>query len=166
MNPIIAEKLKKIQLLALDVDGVLTDGGIYIDEEGRQVRRFNMQDGYGLRLIQDQGIKVAIVTKATSIAVRHRADMLGIKEVHLGTDDKLAEMKIICEKTRLTLDQVAFMGDDLIDVELLSAVGFPAAPSNAVPQVRNHVVYVTQAKGGDGAVRELCDLLLAANQAE
>lgn len=166
MNPIIAEKLKKIQLLALDVDGVLTDGGIYIDEEGRQVRRFNMQDGYGLRLIQDQGIKVAIVTKATSIAVRHRADMLGIKEFHLGTDDKLAEMKIICEKTGLTLDQVAFMGDDLIDVELLSAVGFPAAPSNAVPQVRNHVVYVTQAKGGDGAVRELCDLLLAANQAE
>jgi 3-deoxy-D-manno-octulosonate 8-phosphate phosphatase (KDO 8-P phosphatase) len=164
MTNIILEKLKQIKMLALDVDGVLTDGGIYIDENGGQTRRFNMQDGHGIGMLLAVGIDVAIISKATSVSVKHRAAMIGIQEVHLGANDKLAILTSLCEKKGLTLDQVAFMGDDLIDIEVLSHVGYPFAPANAVPQVLENAQYITHAKGGEGAVREVCDLLLQVNR--
>ena len=163
MNHQILDKLKTIRLLALDVDGVMTDGGLYMDEDGRTVRRFHIQDGYGIKRLIAAGVDVAIVSMATSEEVRHRMNMLGIEECHLNPNgDKLNTLHGICDRKGITLDEVAFVGDDLPDIEVLEKVGFPACPVNAVPQVRNHALYVTSVAGGNGAVREICDLILSA----
>lgn len=160
LTPELKERLASIRLLALDCDGVLTDGGVYVDDEGREFRRFNIKDGLGLKRVMEVGIHVAIISGATSTAAVHRANSLGIQEVHIGVEDKLTCLKKICERIGVQYPTVAYMGDDLPDLPLLDAVGLSCAPSNAVEVVKARVRLVIARAGGEGAVRELCDILL------
>ncbi|MGI6456324.1 MAG: KdsC family phosphatase [bacterium] len=154
------ERLKSIRMLALDVDGVLTDGGIYVDTDGRVTRRYNIKDGLGIKLLIAAGIKVVIITFAKNQAILHRAKMLGIQDVYIGAADKAKVVHQICQKEEISPQEVAYMGDDVIDMGALSIVGFPCAPADSVPAVLDCAVYITRAPGGQGAVRELCDLIL------
>ena len=154
------DRLKNIKLLLLDVDGVLTDGRIIFDSNGIESKFFNVKDGHGIKLLQRAGIEVGIVSGRKSQVVTNRAAELGIARVFQGTLDKLAVYREIRAETGLADDQIAFMGDDVIDIPVLSRVGFAAAPADAVEEVLPHVHFVARNRGGWGAVRELCDLVL------
>lgn len=150
-----------VQLLALDVDGVLTDGGLYYTENGEEFKKFNVKDGMGLKLILKAGIQVAIITASEAPATRHRAQKLGIQHVCAGIKDKLAALKELCEKLDVDLSQVAYMGDDINDLPVMRAVGCPLTVADAMHANRAVATYITEKKGGDGAVREICNLLLS-----
>lgn len=154
------EKLKNIKLLLLDVDGVMTDGGIIYDANGLETKRFNVKDGHGIKMLQRHGIEVGIITGRTSVVVDFRAKELGIELVYQGALKKLVSYDDIKEKTGLSDSQIAYMGDDVIDVPVLRRVGFSAAPKDALPEVSALVDYVASCGGGKGAVREICDLIL------
>lgn len=154
------DKLKNIELLILDVDGVMTDGRIIWDTNGVETKFFNVKDGHGIKLIQRAGIQVGIITGRTSPVVDLRAKELGIEFVYQGALRKLESYEDILRKTGLGDHQVAYMGDDVIDVPVMRRVGFSAAPADAVPDVRAVVDFISSCGGGMGAVRELCDLLL------
>ena len=160
MNKKLEEKLKKIKMLMLDVDGVMTDGMIIMDDEGRQLKNFNVRDGHGLKIIQRYGIEVVILTGRQSEVVNHRAKDLDIKEIYQGALNKKEVFQKILQKHNLTADFVAYMGDDIIDIPVLRQVGFSAAVADAVDVVKKSVDYVTKNKGGHGAVRELCEMIL------
>jgi 3-deoxy-D-manno-octulosonate 8-phosphate phosphatase (KDO 8-P phosphatase) len=153
-------QLKKIQLLLLDVDGVMTDGGVYIAESGDRFKKFNIQDGYGIVKLQRQGVKVGIITGGNSRMVQLRAEELGIVDVYQSFDDKITAYERLKTKYQLSDDQIAHIGDDELDLPLIDRVGFAAAPADAVPAVRKRVHYVCRRKGGEGAVREVIELLL------
>jgi 3-deoxy-D-manno-octulosonate 8-phosphate phosphatase (KDO 8-P phosphatase) len=155
------DKARKIQMLLLDVDGVLTDGTFerHGDEE---VKRFHSRDGIGLVLARKAGLKLGLISGRESKAVAHRATELNFDFVRLGAGDKLAALQLALEQEGLSEDQVAFMGDDLPDLPVLSRVGLSAAVADAHAEVRGRVHYVTRARGGFGAVRELVDQILAA----
>ena len=153
----------QIKLLILDSDGVLTDGGVYYFEDGTEFRRFNIKDGYGLRALMDADIEVAIISRSPSLPVQQRAKQLGIKHVFLGAKDKLTTAQELTKALNLTLQQTAFIGDDIPDLTLLENVGFPITVADAVEAVKEKTVYVTVKPGGHGAVREVCDLILKAN---
>jgi 3-deoxy-D-manno-octulosonate 8-phosphate phosphatase (KDO 8-P phosphatase) len=155
-------KARSVELLLLDVDGVLTDGTLTYTHDGGENKRFHTQDGFGLRMLREQGILLGLITARTSVAVTRRAADLGIQHVVQGRGDKAAVLEEILAATGLRPFQTAAMGDDWLDVPLLRRVGFSAAPANAVAEVRLGVDYVTERSGGAGAVRELCDLLLEA----
>lgn len=154
------DKLKQIELLLLDVDGVMTDGRIIWDAQGIETKFFNVKDGHGIKLIQRAGIQVGIITGRISPVVDLRAKELGIEILHQGALNKLDSYEEIKRRTGLTDHQIAYMGDDVIDVPVIRRVGFSAAPADALDEVLNVVDYVARARGGWGAVRELCDLLL------
>lgn len=154
------EKLKHIRLLLLDVDGVMTDGGIIYDAQGIETKRFNVRDGHGIKMLQRYGIEVGIITGRTSIVVDNRARELGIRLVYQGSLTKLVSYEDIKAKTELEDHQIAYMGDDVIDVPVLRRVGFSAAPCDGLAEVKAVVDCVTVCGGGRGAVRELCDLIL------
>jgi 3-deoxy-D-manno-octulosonate 8-phosphate phosphatase (KDO 8-P phosphatase) len=154
------DKLKNIKLLLLDVDGVMTDGGIIYDANGLETKRFNVKDGHGIKMLQRHGIEVGIITGRTSVVVDYRAKELGIDIVYQGALKKLVSYDDIKEKTGLSDSQIAYMGDDVIDVPVLRRVGFSAAPNDALPEVISLVDHVTSKGGGMGAVREICDLIL------
>ena len=153
-------KIKCIRYLLLDVDGVLTDGKIYLDSKGREMKVFNIYDGLGISLLRKNGIEVGILSGRSSSAVQFRSKELGIKDVHQGISDKLKKFEEIPLQKNLQYSEVAFIGDDLIDLPLLKRVGFSVAVANAVSEVKSHVHLVTQKRGGEGAVREVADLLL------
>lgn len=153
--------LANIRLLALDVDGILTDGRVWFDGDGEQLKPFHTQDGLGIKLVQSRGIAVALVTGRVSPMVDYRARQLGIAHVIQGRDDKLAAITELTGTLQLTLDQVAYMGDDLPDLSALLAVGVGRTVPGADPWVRERIE-ATRAAGGMGAVRELCNALLAA----
>lgn len=154
------ERIAGIRLLVLDVDGVMTDGRIVYDDQGREIKAFDVQDGHGLKLLQRAGIRVGIITGRQSAVVDRRAAELGITLVYQGAKDKRVPFREILAKTGLTAEQVAYAGDDLPDLPILRQVGFAATVPNAVAEIAPHVHYVTRASGGRGAVREICDLLL------
>lgn len=156
----LAPKLRRIKMLLLDVDGVLTDGGLYYSADGVEMKRFNAQDGYGFVLAHDHGLKIGIVSGRSTPILDARARDLKVQEVFQGTDDKVTAMKEIQQRHSLSTDQIAFVGDELFDLPLLQMVGFSAAPRNARLEVKRMVDYVTKVKGGDGAVREIIDLIL------
>jgi 3-deoxy-D-manno-octulosonate 8-phosphate phosphatase (KDO 8-P phosphatase) len=158
----ILKKAVKIRLLLLDVDGVMTDGRIIIDDRGVETKHFNVRDGQGITLLQASGIEVGIITGRTSQVVRHRARDLGVKLVLQGVKDKLKAYQRIRRSLGLTDDQVAYMGDDYADSTLLAQVGLAAMPGDGWPELRCRVDVVTRSKGGDGAVREIAELLLKA----
>ncbi len=152
--------LKDIKLLLLDVDGVMTDGRIIYTGDGHESKAFDVKDGHGLKLIQRAGIRVGIITGRQSEVVARRAEELGIEFVYQGCRDKLAPYREILEKCGLTDNQVAYVGDDVVDLPVLTRVGFAATVIDAVEDVKPYVDYVTERPGGRGAVREICDLLL------
>ena len=168
-----------IKLAFFDVDGVLTDGGLYIGERheaealagtepgfvsmGETLKRFNTLDGHGLKLLQKAGITPAVISGRDSLALRSRLQALGIVHAHFGTEDKRPAAESTLKALGLDWSQAAFMGDDWPDLPVMRRVGFSCAPANAHREVQALANYVTQARGGDGAVRELCDLLLVAS---
>lgn len=152
--------LRNIRLFATDVDGVLTDAGMYYSESGDEWKKFNTRDGMGIKLLQRAGLITAIVTQERTKLVARRADKLAIPEVHQGVMDKLSVIRDMAMRHGISLRQVAYIGDDVNDVEALSAVGLSAAPADGLPQVREIVGYVCQMKGGEGAVRELAEMIL------
>jgi 3-deoxy-D-manno-octulosonate 8-phosphate phosphatase (KDO 8-P phosphatase) len=154
------EKLQKIKLLLLDVDGVLTDGRIIYDSLGNESKAFDVKDGHGLKLIQRAGIQVGIITGRQSEVVARRAAELGIEILYQKALTKLGPYEEILAQHGLTDAQVAYVGDDVIDLPILRRVGFSATVADAVPDLLPLVDYVTQRPGGRGAVREICDLLL------
>ncbi len=156
------EQLKKIKLLILDVDGVMTDGRVFWLEGHGWSRHFHIKDGYGIKVLMKGGVDVAIISGGDSKDVRTRMEFLKIKHVYLGDEDKLKALAKITEATGLRHDQMAFMGDDLYDIPVLDAVGFSASVPHAVEEVKARVDYVTTADGGWGAVREVADAIRAA----
>jgi 3-deoxy-D-manno-octulosonate 8-phosphate phosphatase (KDO 8-P phosphatase) len=155
-------KARKVELLLLDVDGVLTDGTIIYTHDGGESKGFNTRDGFGLRMLQDVGVAVGVITARTSEAVSRRAADLGFAHVYQGQKDKAAVYREILAQTGLDRNQTAYMGDDLMDLPLLTRVGCSFAPADGVAEVRRCVDYTTEQGGGHGAVREVCDLLLEA----
>lgn len=153
---------KKIKLLILDVDGVLTDNGLYLDDKGIESKRFNVVDGMGIWLAHKAGIKVALISGRPSRATKIRATQLKIKHVSLAQTDKIKAYQKLKRSLRVKDDQVAYMGDDLLDVPVLRRVGLPICVKNANPRVKRFAKMVTKTKGGDGAVREVVEMLLKA----
>lgn len=159
------ERAARIELLVLDVDGVLTDGKLTFAADGSELKSFHVRDGTGLVVWKLRGKHVAIISGRSSPAVNFRAAELGIDQVRQGVPDKRAALKVVLRTVNKTLDQTCVLGDDLPDLGILSAVGLPAAVADACPEVREAAAYVTQANGGMGAVREIIELLLRAQNA-
>ncbi len=156
--------LKGIKLLLLDVDGVMTDGGIYFSESGDEFKKFNIQDGYGIVKLQRNGVKVGIITGRVSKLVQRRADELGITEIHQNLENKLGAYEAIKAKQGLQDAEIAYLGDDEFDLPVLQRVGFSAAPADAVDAVRKSVDFVCKRRGGEGAVREVIELIFASRK--
>ncbi|MBT9519888.1 MAG: HAD-IIIA family hydrolase [Dechloromonas sp.] len=151
-----------IKLVAFDIDGVMTDGGLHYTDDGHELKTFNVQDGLGVVLLRRAGIKVAIITGRTSNVVNCRAKDLGVEHVFHGVGDKGAVSGQLLEQLGLQWSELAFMGDDLIDLPAMTRCGLAIAPANARPVVKERAHMVTEASGGKGAVREAIELILAA----
>jgi len=160
----IESKAAVIKLLLFDVDGVLTDGKILLHPDGTESKRFDIKDGTGLVWAQRAGLKVGVLSARTSAATAQRAAQLGITIVHQGVPSKIQAYDDILRQQRLTDAETAYMGDDLLDLPVLSRVGLAAAPSDAVPDVLSRVHWVSQYPGGRGAVRELVEMVLRAQR--
>ncbi len=142
------------------MDGVLTDAGMYYSESGDEWKKFNTRDGMGIKLLQKAGLITAIVTQERTRLVARRAEKLAIPEVHQGVTDKLSVIRDMARRHGISLGQIAYIGDDVNDIEVLRSVGLSAAPADGLPQVVEIVDYVCRQKGGEGAVRELAELIL------
>jgi len=156
-------RAKKIKLLILDVDGVMTDGKIVLDGNGNEIKSFNVRDGHGIKMVQRAGLTVAIITGRESKVVVRRAEELGIREVHQKSHDKLATFNGMLTRLGMTADEAAFIGDDIVDLPVLTKVGLAFAVADAEEYVKDAVHMVTSRNGGAGAVREVIDLILKAN---
>ena len=156
------DKARDVKLVILDVDGVMTDGRIVIDDNGLEQRNFDIKDGLGVVALQMSGVDVAIITSKKSGSVRHRAEELKIKRFHEGIRKKTEPYEQMLAEMGIGDAQVAYVGDDLVDLSLMKRVGFPVAVADAVPEVRAAAAYVTQARGGHGAVREAAEAILKA----
>ena len=150
----------------MDVDGVLTDGGIYYTERGDELKRFDVRDGQGLVLLRQAGVLTAVITRRRSEIVERRADELGIVEVHQGATDKRAVLEAVLARRGLPASDAAYVGDDVGDLPAMQLVGLPIAVSDAVPPVKRAAAYITRTAPGHGAIRELCDLILAAKRGD
>jgi len=157
------EILKPIRLLALDIDGVLTDGKIFWVSGTGWTRTFCVADGYGIKLLLKNGLDVAFLSGGDSESVRERAKWLKIPHVYLGDENKLIALEKIQKETGLKDHEIAFVGDELFDIPVLQRVGFSATVPHAPKEVKNVADYVTEREGGNGAVREICDLFLEIN---
>ena len=155
-------KAEKVQLLAVDVDGVLTDGRLYFAEDGQEFKTFDTQDGHGMKMLQQAGITCAIITGRTTKLVERRARNLGITHLLQGREDKLVALRELSTQLGIGLECIAYVGDDWPDLPAIRAAGFGVAVANAHVELHNHADYVTRLAGGRGAVREVCDLLLKA----
>ena len=164
MDAALKERAAKIRMLILDVDGVLTDGRLYYDHAGSEMKAFNTRDGMGLKALQRAGIEVAVISGRKSGAVTHRMAQLGIRHVYQGREDKLDVFLEILRITSLDAAQVCFAGDDWIDLPVLLRAGLAVSVADAEEQVKQRVHWITRRNGGDGAVREICNLILAAQE--
>jgi YrbI family 3-deoxy-D-manno-octulosonate 8-phosphate phosphatase len=153
-----------VKLLCVDVDGVLTDAGMYYGPDGEVLKKFNTRDGMGLARVREAGVAVAIISSEDSAIVHARAAKLKIDDVFCGASNKRLAIDELCAKHGLELDEVAFIGDDLNDLPALECVGLACAVADAADPVQAVAHYVTTRRGGDGAVRELCEFLIAARQ--
>ena len=162
MDSAVLEKAARVKILVLDVDGVMTDGRIIYSIYGDELKFFDVQDGFGITLLNRVGIKSVIVTAKKSRIVKLRARDMRVAKAYQGHSDKLVPFGKLLRKFRVTPEEVCFIGDDLIDVPVLKRVGFAVSVPNAAPEVKQSAHYVTSKKGGRGAVRELCDLILKA----
>ncbi len=155
------KKINKIKLFIMDVDGVLTDGGMYYSERGEVMKKFNTRDGMGIKILRNNGIIPAIITKEKSKIVLRRAEKLNIKEVYIGAVNKVEIIEKLIRKYKLTFEEVAYVGDDINDLDVLKKAGFSSAPKDALPAVKKVVDYVASRKGGDGAVREIIEFIIS-----
>lgn len=155
-------KAKKIKCLVCDVDGVLTDGRLFIDNHGNELKAFHVQDGMGLKLLMAAGIDVAVITTSRNAVIDHRMEQLGIVHYFKGQLEKQEAFKRLKETLQLSNEEIAYVGDDLPDLPIIQQVGLGIAVANAVRQVKEFAAWHTQAQGGNGAVREVCDFILAA----
>jgi 3-deoxy-D-manno-octulosonate 8-phosphate phosphatase (KDO 8-P phosphatase) len=158
----LAARIKPLRLVAFDVDGVLTDGGLYLSDSGEEFKRFNSLDGHGLKMLKASGVELAIITGRTSKCVELRAKNLGITRLYQGVEDKLAVMQSLLAELKLAPEAAAFMGDDVVDLPVLRRVGLALSVPDAPQVVRDHAHYVSQRDAGHGAVREVCELILGA----
>jgi len=160
IDPELKNRAEKIRLLVLDVDGVLTDGRLYFDSQGNEMKAFNTRDGLGMRALQHCGIELAIITGKESSIVTQRMTQLNIKHVYQGCVDKLGAFTHLLKTTGLDPEHVCYAGDDWIDLPVLLRVGLAVSVADADDHVKQQVHWVTQRNGGEGAVREICNLLL------
>jgi 3-deoxy-D-manno-octulosonate 8-phosphate phosphatase (KDO 8-P phosphatase) len=158
-TPDLQQRLKKIKLLLLDVDGVMTDGRVFWLDGHGWTRHFHIKDGYGLKILMECGIQVAVMSGGDSQDVRTRMEFLNISHVFLGDTDKVKALEKIILSTGLTVDQMAFMGDELFDIPIIERVGFSATVPHAVDPVKARAHYITESPGGWGAVREVADAI-------
>lgn len=152
----------KVKLVAFDVDGTLTDGRLWMTEDGREIKAFHTHDGLGIKLLRKRGIEVALISARISHAVELRAEQLGIDHVYQGKTDKLSCFRDILHALDLGADEAAYVGDDLTDLPPMRACGLAIAVANARPEVAREAVWQTRASGGMGAAREVCDFIIAA----
>lgn len=158
----VMHKAAQVRLLALDVDGVLTDGRLYFAEDGQELKTFDTQDGHGIKMLQQSGVICAIITGRTTKLVERRAKNLGIAHLLQGREDKLVALRELSAELGIALDNMAYVGDDWPDLPAIRAAGLGVAVANAHNELHTHADYVTRLQGGRGAVREVCDLLLKA----
>jgi len=161
-DPELTDRLRRIRLLALDVDGVLTDGQLYFQADGIEIKAFNVQDGHGLKLLKRAGLQVALITGRDSPTVSRRAAALGIQHVFQGVEKKLPVLRELVARLGLEFDQVAYCGDDMPDVGAIRRAGVGISVPNAPDYIRRHADWVTERAGGHGAAREIADTLLRA----
>lgn len=152
--------IKSLKLLILDVDGVLTDGKVIMDDTGRETKHFDVRDGHGLKMLMRYGIDVVFLTGRMSSVVEHRANDLGIRGVYQGVWNKLDMYDEIVRKRNLADSQVAYVGDDIVDIPFMKRVGFAVAVADAAEEVKKIADYITKKSGGRGAVREVCEMIL------
>lgn len=150
----------KIKLVAFDVDGVMTNGTLVFDEDGIEYKVYNCKDGQGIELLHKAGVIPAIISKRNNGTITHRAKVLGITELYIGQKNKMEALEEIIKKHGFSLDEVAYMGDDLPDVCVLEKVGLPCCPADAVDEVKDVSKFISAKEGGKGAVRELTDFIL------
>ncbi len=160
MNEQIIEKIKKIKLVVSDVDGVLTDGKLYFNESGLELKSFNVKDGLGFVLLQKKGIKTGIITTDTSPIINARVKRFSPDFLVTGTWEKLEALHLKLTELNIVPEETAYIGDDVNDFEILSEVGFSAAPADAVEKIKLTADYICKAAGGNGAFRELAELVL------
>lgn len=162
MSDAAADRARYLRLMAFDVDGVMTDGSIYYTDVGTELKAFNALDGAGLKLLENAGIAVAIITGRKAGCVEARARNLGITRLHQGVHDKVACLRTLLDELGLDATQAGFMGDDVMDLGAMAFCGFSAAPANAHDRTLRQATLVTRRSGGRGAVREVCDFILEA----
>ncbi|SFV87032.1 3-deoxy-D-manno-octulosonate 8-phosphate phosphatase [hydrothermal vent metagenome] len=153
---------QKIKLIIFDVDGVLTDGGLYFTNDGTEFKRFNSLDGHGIKMLKDTGVEPAVISARESNAVKHRMENLGIVHFYQGQSDKVVAFNDLLQQLNLSAAEVAYVGDDVIDLPVMNKVGFAIAVANAHDLVKQHADLTTEKSGGNGAVREICDFILKA----
>ena len=163
MRDDVLQRAARVQLAVFDVDGVLTDGRLIIGDDGQEYKAFNSRDGHGLRMLQDSGITVAILTGRTSRVVDKRTRELGIAHVYQGRRDKLPAFEELLAQLNLDQQAVAYVGDDVVDLPVMRRVGLAVAVGDAHTYVKQHAHWVTEAHGGRGAAREVCELLMQAH---
>ena len=164
MSPARRPRWSAIRALVTDVDGVLTDGGLYYGENGDELKRFDVRDGQGLVLLREAGILVAIITRKQTTIVTRRARDLGLTEVHQNATDKAAVLTALLARHHIAPRDAAYVGDDVGDLPAMNLVGLPIAVKEAVPQVRRAAKYITKSGGGHGAIREIADLILSSRK--
>jgi len=165
MTPIpaqLVDKAARIRLVILDVDGVLTDGRLYFGDDGNEYKSFYSRDGHGIKMLQAHGVEIAILSGRYSIATARRMTELNVRHVYLGIEDKLSVFATFLEQQGLRTEQVAYVGDDIIDLPVMARVGLAVAVADADPFVKLHAHWQTPHPGGHGAVRDVCELILHA----
>ncbi len=162
MDRDLLERAKKIKLVIFDVDGVLTDGRLYFDQEGREYKTFHARDGLGLHFLREFGIEMAVISGRRSEIVERRLSAFGMTLIYQGYDDKLAAFEEILKERPYRAEQIAYVGDDLLDLPAMRRVGLAIAVQDAHPLVKRQAHWITELPGGQGAVREVCDLILLA----
>ncbi len=158
----VLEKAALIKLVIFDVDGVLTDGSLFLGDDGQEYKAFNSRDGHGMRMLQDSGVSVGIITGRSSQVVTHRMQSLGIEHVFQGRVHKVPAYEELLATTELDASQVAYVGDDVVDLGVMKRVGLAIAVQDAHPLVKQHAHWITEHGGGRGAARDVCELIMGA----
>lgn len=158
----ILERAKKIKMVIFDVDGVLTDGSLFLGDGGEEYKAFNSRDGHGMKMLQDSGVKIGIITGRTSEVVRHRMESLGIEHVYQGKVHKVPAYEELIGSLNLHAEEIAYVGDDVVDLGVMKRVGLAIAVQDAHPLVKQHAHWQTEKCGGRGAGRDVCELIMQA----
>ena len=157
----VATRAQGIKIAIFDVDGVMTDGTLFLNDSGEEIKAYNVLDGHGLKMLKRSGVELAIITSRTSRSVERRAENLGITHLYQGSENKLATFNSLLGALQLSAAEASYMGDDLLDLAVLRRAGFAVTVPDAPAFVKHHAHYVTQARGGHGAVRECCELIMS-----